>query len=479
MDCTSHLIELKRNLGGSFVLNRQLFQLHGSIKNPCSCQLIQIRRENDGISWSVEMSLRTFKHLIRLIKDSVNFIEVKYCNARIALSIEHKSIQSMFYDVQPIYIINKNHHGRFQSTSDDQNNNVEDALEKIDLALELVQCIISSKLNENMFGERSFVLQNCEAFYSDLETTLARNMTQYEIYDAIAEELLVKEGIDVKNRRKFVGFLSCTRFDGLSENEKYSYENIKAKTSANPALGGGFLCLMGSGCFYSWPKDVDDVIESFMSKNTVDLSQTLDDSNYRKTYGGCFSTSLGSLVHEMGHIFDLAHTDSGLMGNDIDLVHRFFLSENFTEILPKRIVRSCEVNQKTAKSSNPQKFTKLKKPGGLFLEKYYEQKNNDMTFFEPNCLVTLWCHRWFHQSPCNDENNLSFCAIERKVKSKTSQITLVEVRELNSNDSMLINYFSLMEKNVTEFVIPSQVKLKNVTLFAISRQGDLLKTDLM
>lgn len=479
MDCTtSHLIDLQNNFGESFVLNRRVFLLSGSINAPCSCQYVVIRSVNKGLSWNVSLTGRKFKHLIRLIKDCDNVIELNYCNAQLTLHLYHKSIENVHYDIQPLYIINKNSDGCFQSTLDDANNKVEDALIKINLALELAQCIISSKFIEKGFGERSFVLQKCQIFDSNLDADKARNMTQWELYDAVAEELVVKEGIDIKDRRKFVGFLSCTKFEGLKDDEDYSYVNIKAKTFANPALGGGFLCLMGSGCFFSWPNHIDEVSKAFSSRRKIDLSQVLDDSNYRKTYGGCFSTTLGSLVHEMGHVFDLAHTETGLMGNDIDFVHRFFLSENFTEILQKRIVRNCQVNhQNNSKTSINQRFTKLKKPGGQFLEKYYEQKNNDMTFFEPNCLITLWFHRWFTQV-ISDSENLTFCSIERKVRSRKSSIKLVEIRELDKNDSMLISYWSLLDKNVNEFQIPLEAKRINVSLFAITCQGEILKKDL-
>lgn len=478
MGCKNHSIEVK-GFGESFLVNRRIVQLSGSVKSPCSCDSVEIRRTNDGSTWKVPLFNKSFKQLISLITNCENIFELRYCDVQLSIHLEHKSIEKVIHDVQPIYIITKNHDGRFQSTHDDVTNGIDAALVKIDLALELAQCIFSSKLNEGKFGERSFVLQKCRVFRSDLETKAARALNQWDLYDLIADELLLKEGIDIRNRRKFVGFLSCTKFEGLKADEEYSYVNIKAKTSASPALGGNFLCLMGSGCFFSWPNEIEEVVPAFKSKQKVDLTQVLDDSNYRRTYGGCFASSLGALVHEMGHIFDLAHTETGLMGNDIDYIHRFFLSENFTEILPKRNVRSCQVNNQDNKQRlNNHKFTKIKKPGGIFLEKYYEQKDNDMTFFEPNCLVTLWLHQWFTQNKPND-NDVTYNEADRIVQSKTCPIVLVEIRELSKNDSMLIKFFSLTDQNVREFVIPSDVKVRNVTLFVVNSQGGTLKTDLI
>lgn len=476
MACGSqHKIKLK-SLGDGFVFNRNLVQLSGFIESVCSDSWLEITRINDGCAWHTSIFNKHFKQLIALINDCDNVIELKYCNAKVEVLLAHKSIQNVCYDVQPVYIINRNSDGNFQSTADDVNSGIEAALLKIDTAMLITQCIISTKFNDQQFGERSFALRKCEVFNSDLDASEARNMNQWELYDAIANELVAKQGSDIIARRKFVGFLSCTRFSGLADGEEYSYENIKSKTFANPALGGGFLCLMGSGCFYSWPNTFEGVADALRNKKEIDLRQLLDDSNYRKTYGGCFATSLGSLVHEIGHTFDLAHTETGLMGNDIDYTHRFFLSENFTEILPKRIVRSCQLQSKTSeKNLISQRFTKIKKPGGDFLVKYYEQKGNDLTFFEANCLITLWHNRWFTQATHGDDNNLSFIQETRTVVSKINPIKLVEIREFEGN-AMLIKFWPLHEKNVNEFQIPANEKLGRVTIFAITSQGEILKT---
>ena len=45
---------------------------------------------------------------------------------------------------------------------------------------------------------------------------------------------------------------------------------------------------------------------------------------YRGTYGGCFSTTLGALVHELGHSLDLGHTENGIMARGFDDMDRFF-----------------------------------------------------------------------------------------------------------------------------------------------------------
>ena len=50
----------------------------------------------------------------------------------------------------------------------------------------------------------------------------------------------------------------------------------------------------------------------------MDSTQLMDDSGYRGTVGGCVATSLGSVLHELGHTFDLGHTEAGIMARGFD-----------------------------------------------------------------------------------------------------------------------------------------------------------------
>lgn len=47
---------------------------------------------------------------------------------------------------------------------------------------------------------------------------------------------------------------------------------------------------------------------------------------YRGTFGGCFSTTLGSVCHELGHTFDLGHSKYGIMGRGFDNIHLVFIT---------------------------------------------------------------------------------------------------------------------------------------------------------
>jgi hypothetical protein len=344
MKCENHSIEIRRNFGEK--CSRKILLICGVIRNVCDTEQIEFRvNESDTINSKI--SNKHFKQIVNLKENFQNSIEICYCNTKLAFGVLHHVIDinntdgQNIHHIQPLYLIPQGHDGRYQSTNED--NSPENAVKKIDLIIELAQLVYSTKLYEKFQEEKSFITKDCQILRSNLGVNELRTKNQWDIYDLIANEIINTFGEKSISHRKFIVFLSSTHFSGLHENEAYSQANIDAKTTSDVTLGGGFLCVMGSGCMYTWPSKLDDVILAFNNKMIVDLAKVMDNSNYRKTYGGCFATSLGSIIHEVGHIFDLAHTETGLMGNDIDFVHRFFLAENLTEILPKRNVKNCSL----------------------------------------------------------------------------------------------------------------------------------------
>lgn len=474
MNCgiKNHSIELK-NLE-NICFSRQIIRVFGKIANPCENKNVEIYQNDCEEPLKSIIVKKNFKHLLYLRENSTNIIRFKYCNEIIEIQIHHKSTDNINYDVQPIYIIPKNHDGKFQSIDNkfDDGIHFERALKKINTLMQLAQCIISSKISES--DEITFVLNKCEVFHSFIDVVEAREINQFDLYDKIAAELLTKFGYDTLKKRKFVGFLSCTEFLGLDENEAYNYANIQRKTRANPSLGSGFLALLGSGTFFSLPDDSREVINAFSDKTIVDTKRLLDDSNYRRTFGGCFSTTLGTLCHEMGHIFDLGHTLTGLMGNDIDFVHRYFLNENFiTEIMPKRNISNCQQQtiNNADRNCSQKRLTKINK-NGAYMEKYHEQKDNDMSFFEGNCSIILRNHKWFTQN--EKIPTLHYNDEEKTINSLCESLALVEVRQNKS--ALLKKFWDLTGKDLKTFHI--DINLDDSTIFAITQNGNIFKKNL-
>lgn len=452
------------------IYNFKVILLHGEIESLCEEEFVEIVINDDCIKIT-EIFNKHFKCLVE-INEGENEIKLRYRDVEKVLKLKYEAVETVNFDIQPIYVIPEGHDGNYQSMTNGENS-AKDALTKIDLALQLVASVLGTKFIEAGCEKgKSFVLNDCQVFNSSLSVDHVRSINQFELYDEIADELVETYGKDVAKKRKFVAFVSCTQFLGLGEDEEYNYVNIKRKTLANPALGTGFLALLGSGSFYSWPSKIEYVQEAFLNKSIVDTRFLLDDSNYRKTYGGNFATSLGSLIHEIGHLFHLGHTKTGFMGNDFDYVHRFFISENYTEIMPKRTVSNCQQAPSTSSLINlhSSKLTKISRNGGDYLEKYRQQKNNDMTFFEPNCLLTMMSHRWFTQD--TSEAFIKFDDDDKAIIAG-DEIVLVETREL---DSLLRQFWDLKLSRTKRFQFPPDTNLENAIIFAITTTGSTLKT---
>ncbi len=51
----------------------------------------------------------------------------------------------------------------------------------------------------------------------------------------------------------------------------------------------------------------------------------MNDSAFRNKNWSVYSTTLGSLLHEFSHIFDLGHNLDGIMSRGFDDLYKFFI----------------------------------------------------------------------------------------------------------------------------------------------------------
>ncbi|KAI5716676.1 hypothetical protein M8J76_010430 [Diaphorina citri] len=223
--------------------------------------------------------------------------------------------------VTPVYIIPKHHDGTFQAM-EGHNNSVENACRKIVMGVKLIQCLMAMLLTENktfQLGHEDSNLSfsshelthNCLVFHSSLTVQDIHSLSQELLWETLGRELMVSPF--GSPNKKFVAFLSCTHWNG-------------SRVVGHAAIGGGGLALFGTGCLHTWPSEVNEIVRCFLNSRRVDTNLVMDDSCNRGTFGGCFSTTLGSVCHEMGHTFDLGHTDSGLMGRGFDYIDRMFIA---------------------------------------------------------------------------------------------------------------------------------------------------------
>lgn len=131
----------------------------------------------------------------------------------------------------------------------------ESAATRIGLGARLLQTLTAEKLIEAGHGRKTFQLERdldgaeCLVMHSMLHVDRARTMRQRELWELIARELMT--GPLASKDRKYLAFLSCTRYRGAPSPR--THEDTLARTQGHAALGGGGLALFGSACLHTWP----------------------------------------------------------------------------------------------------------------------------------------------------------------------------------------------------------------------------------
>lgn len=470
-----------------------------------------------------------FKCILNL-KRGKNEVILQYEDSCRQLVLEY-SPRKTNLRVTPVYIVCQGHDGNFQSPVG-VDSSVESACARIAIGAKLIQCIMAEKLFELGLGRKTFQLEHdinpkkpeCVVFTSNLNVNKARKMRESDLWSHFGRELMLSElGT---NDRKFMAFISCTRFKGLDIIDKVlTHEEIVSLTEGHAALGGGGLAVFGSACLYTWPTTVEEIVPKFLDTTVIDNKRFMDDSCYRGTIGGCFATTLGSVCHELGHTFDLGHTKDGIMGRGFDHVDRVFTvgdrrglikDANFnfngkpTQHTTVSFARNINVtmnigeplrtlgprskttlgnfanynNENLRRGPN---FTPISRPQlNASMMKSYESKRNSMikstndyTYWTKSCGVFLSYHRFF-----NNEYGREREAITRYLrfdKNKmmilsTAGIRVVEVRE--ESTGMVIDSYEFTDtKPEKRFLIPFTSAAKNKLLVIVVEDdlGNVLK----
>lgn len=107
--------------------------------------------------------------------------------------------------------------------------------------------------------------------------------------------------------------------------------NVRAHT----ALGGGSLALFGGASIWTWPASIDEISKRLQDARKFDTRSYFDDSAFRSSrYGRCMvaATTLGALLHELGHCLSLPHPcgrasarGGGIMARGFDDFDRLFV----------------------------------------------------------------------------------------------------------------------------------------------------------
>ncbi|XP_069966818.1 uncharacterized protein [Bactrocera oleae] len=497
-----HKIELD-NLENGEIIKHTVLLIKGHIRQQrqakkCTEQQILLRVRHDAsvldATWELQMRSKIsrtgqFKllcdfgqHELETVYTQIPLIlNFSYCNIVYQCKILYESISysKNNYRLQALYITCVNQKPLVAEQ-------VHENCEKINLNLRLVQSVYAEQLRSAGYGRITFILNSdCKVFESRLTCEEAWEQSEESLWQNFAKEILNSSTWGSENKLKFVAFIGCTIYDGaaVAATGDFSYSNIRKHLKGHAALGGGGLALFGAAYLYAWPKCFNEINACFGSNKLVDLTQLPDDSNYRRTYGGVYATTLGAVVHEIGHTFDLGHTKDGVMGNGFDYINRVFTIDNLTEHLPERVIERPLPELRTEITARP-RFTQLKRATSTFLEKYHEQKTNDAFYFTRNCAIILAYNKWFGNSNGYDADKNTDDALITYDAGNNCVITeghenplcLMEVRSI---DNSLVKYWYEPQSNkecsqIYKFYLPKEALKalgENHYLFVLTRSG--------
>jgi hypothetical protein len=208
-----------------------------------------------------------------------------------------------------------------------------DYILKLQTTAKVLQAVTAEMMREAGYGKKTFafaedkdgeplvVLKRWKQTGNELRATSAE-----QVWGTFHQWLYDTSSYSTKKHCMLMAF---TRFDRVSK-----------KVSGSTALGGGMLGLFGSGSMFTWPATVDQVLPAFNDNRA--LPTDLFDDATRRRYGASCSTTMGAVLHELGHTFGLPHStdDYCIMTRGFDGLYRQF---SFFEFDQQRVQKNGEV----------------------------------------------------------------------------------------------------------------------------------------
>ncbi|RLU27512.1 hypothetical protein DMN91_001316 [Ooceraea biroi] len=435
---------------------------------PALCSYITVRgHKNVTSQWPIVAG--QFRVLVDLARGP-NKLELEAGGHKRRLSLKYEP-RTTRLRVTPVYVICAAHDGYFQGPRN-EDRSPESAATRIGLGARLLQTLTAEKLIEAGYGRKTFQLERdldgpeCLVMHSMLHVDRARAMKQRELWELIARELMT--GPLASKDRKYLAFLSCTRF---------------------------------------------------LDTTVIDTEQLMDDSNYRGTHGACLATTLGSVLHELGHTFDLGHTREGIMGRGFDYVDRVFVGAagidfnrnpirrdpqhttvalsrplSVTVTVQAPVMSSPRRGRLLSETSRPSPLlTSRQLPGRLSAPASPELNRSlsksliaceppsqpDRTFWSPSCAALLAYHRWFNNEMDNFSNRhhheIEYDGKRNVVRSRYG-VRVVELRETSGGMVACSRQFPGPRPPLEALVPPPPPHcLITLTLVAEDSTGNVLK----
>jgi hypothetical protein len=263
------------------------------------------------------------------------------------------------YRVNVVYVVAEDGDTRYPTQKADDRQNYRD---KLDTAVKLMQTFTAERMNDVGMGRRTFGLE----FDKD-----GKVVVHTVRYPAPTWTLRAKTGNELYGLfydwvgRRF----PMTHNKNLVVMGFTDYDPAAKQPRGHTALGGGGMGLFGSNGMFAWPDSLRDVHRTFGDATPVDDTRVWDDTAGRGTLWALASTTIGAILHEMGHTFGLPHSPDGesIMSRGFDHFNRAF------------------VNAEAARKG---------RPGGPFAF-----TDDQVAYWDPPFAARLSVHPWFRPDP--------------------------------------------------------------------------------
>nr|XP_027202500.1 putative zinc metalloproteinase C607.06c [Dermatophagoides pteronyssinus] len=220
--------------------------------------------------------------------------------------------------------------GRFEAP-ENESNTIESGCQRISLAAMMVQYFYwktTGKTFRLEFDQQERKEENRRPIVyrfliKDHDHHKLWQMNQIDLWRLIANQLM--NSTLATNDCKYLAFCSFSRFASKSNQPIWLPSK---QVNGYVSLGGDGLALLSTHCLYCWPETIDEINERFEDQRPVDVDRFMNDSNNRNTRSGCLATTFGAVVHELGHVFGLAHRSTGIMSDEFNFIDEFFRKNN-------------------------------------------------------------------------------------------------------------------------------------------------------
>lgn len=233
------------------------------------------------------------------------------------------------YRVRLIYGLTRDGDGTFQVNPKDTSNQgtIFQGEKRLAMAALLIQTATAEFLYRQGLQRKTFLFDQQHVSSIPPVTTFRFSFSEkeaFQLQDGSLWSNIFEQLRNLPDREDTIDLvvMSFTRFDPVSR-----------VVNAHTALGGDRLALFGGGCLYSWPETMEQVVARFLDNRPCDKC-LFDDSGGRGKMWSVTSTTIGALLHELGHCLSLPHPTGKLSWKGGGIMARGF-GKRLDNIIPR------------------------------------------------------------------------------------------------------------------------------------------------